>query len=505
MNQRSMVCFAAAILFFVPVWADECPASGTSRLGFSYRELVQRAGQASQTDDPLCVARGLALSDWLDREGRGACNAQTRIENTSEGFSDPDVLAFQAALAWRCGQPRSAHRAALAALDLDSSNTLAWNILARVLDARFRHGPALAAFRQALELDPGDPGTLMGLARLAPERPERQRMLERYLAVAGERGETLEKIRAGRESLAFVKELGDRKIWILDRADLPADLTVETLASRPGRLTGLVIRLQLGPEKKIPALLDSGASGLHLAPNLAPKAGLEALASATLVGGGGAGEHAVERGVIPLLDIGPVAFREALGVVAAMSLHGQGAYQAIFGVDILGGTRVTLQAGEGKMRVEEGRVSETPADPRQVDPWELGPGEVPLFAVEGQLLVPVSFQGIEGREEGLALIDTGASGSLIELETAEQLGGLRKGGMGDAKAYGGAMPLVGSVPRADVSCGRLHHPLHRLSVLDLRARRMVTGIRVSAFLGLDLLSTHTFTLDLASGTVTWDG
>lgn len=492
-----------ALGFFQAAGAADCPAAGTARLGLSRRTLLEKAIQAQQSADPQCAARGLALADWLDREGRGACEALARIDNQPEGEEDADLLAFQGALAWRCGRPRAAHRAALRALALDPSATLAWTTLGRLLEARFLPAAALSAFRQALKQDPEDPGALMGLARLTSQRPERLAALDRYLARGVERGEPPERMRAARESWLFVKELGDRRIWILERADLPADLAVEPLASRPGHLAGLVVRLRLGSEEQVPALWDSGASGLHLSPQLARRAGLESLAPATLVGGGGTKEHAVLRGVIPLLDLGPLAFREALGVVAAQSLHSQGAYQAILGVDILGGTRMTFQAGFSSIRIEEAYALPPPDDPREADPWDLEAGEIPLYAVEGQLLVPVALEGVGGNEEGLALIDTGASGSLIELETAERIGGLRRGGVAEARAYGGALPLQGTLARVTVRSGRLRHPLHRVSVIDLASRRMMTGVRVSGFLGLDLLSAQALTLDLARGSVTW--
>ncbi|MCU0232313.1 MAG: aspartyl protease family protein [Acidobacteria bacterium] len=293
--------------------------------------------------------------------------------------------------------------------------------------------------------------------------------------------------------------MGERAIWTLEKADLPGDVALEPYVVRPGQINGWIVRLGLDEKTSVPALFDSGASGLHLADNAAKRLDLRAVSSGTLVGGGGDKEHGVERAIVPRLDFGPVRFADALGVVAEGSLHPQGVYRAIVGFDVLGGTRIRLDAAARVATIEESAAVEDGNDPLALDPWPAAP-RVPIVEVEGQLLVPARLSGPAGTVEGLALLDTGASRTLVELTAAEEISVLTQRGQRAAAAYGGAVAFAGVLPVVRVAAAGAEEQLKDVAVIDLADRARHAGVGLVAFVGLDFLSAGTLDVDLASGT-----
>ncbi len=482
-----------------PLVAARCAAAGSARLGESTALLERRAAEAARDEDPDCAAHGLALADALHRTGRGACGAADRVALEPVLATDADLLAWHASLSWRCGRPRDAWVSARAALALDERSALAWTTLGRVLSARFRPRAARAAFERALALDPQEVGALLGLSRIAESRAASRSLLARYLDTAAARGESPDRIRAARETLDFLTTLGERPIWVLEKAELPGTLPLEPYTARPGQVNGWIVRLGLGGKASVPALFDSGASGLHLADNAAKKIDLQPVSSGTLVGGGGDKEHGVERAIVPHLDFGPVRFADALGVVAEGSLHPQGVYRAIVGFDVLGGTRIRLDAATHTASIEETEAVEDGDDPLALDPWPAAP-RIPIVEVEGQLLVPARLVGPAGAVDGLALLDTGASRTLIELSAAEELSALTQRGQRSASAYGGQVEFAGQVATVRVLVAGADVPLRDVGVIDLADRARHAGVGLIAFVGLDVLTKGTLVVDLASGT-----
>lgn len=479
---------------------EACPAAGSSRLGVAREELERRATASARGEDRACAVLGLALADHLQRLGREACSAAERIAAEPARDASPDLLAFHAALAWRCGRPREAWASARAAIAGDERSVLAWTVLGRVLSARFRPRAARAAFQRALAIDPRETGAILALSRITETREASRALLVRYLDAAAERGEPPERLRAARETLSFLESLGERPIWVVESAELPGAIPLDPYVVRPGQINGFIVKLGLGEKLTVPALFDSGASGLHLAGNATKKLDVEPISDGTLVGGGGDKEHAVERAIVPRLEIGPVRFSDALGVVAEGSLHPQGIYRAIVGLDVLGGTRITLSAAERRAIVEDAAAAEDGDDPLAIDPWPRAP-LLPLVEVEGQLLVPATIAAPAGSVAGLALLDSGASRSLASLSAAEEVAGLTQRGQRGASAYGGQLAYAGILPVARVSVGSHSEDLKEIGVIDLSDRARHAGVGLIGFVGLDLLSKVVVAIDLASGTV----
>lgn len=481
--------------------AAPCPADGVARLGRSRAVLRETAERAALHDDERCRAKALALADWMDREGRENCLCQARLDAIDvEG--DADLLALRGWFAWRCGHPEAAHFDARRALDVDDRAALGWTLLGRALAARYHDADARLAFVAAYAIDPDDPETLLGVAATATTRAERIRVLRHYATTGALRGEPRERLRAASESADFTQALGDRELFKVERADLPRELEIEPLALAPGRVSGLTVGIEVGAGRRVRALFDTGASGFHVDDRAAKDAGVERISAVTLVGGGGSGEHDAGRGILDVLDLGAVRYREALATVAPGGLHPQGAYRALFGPDLFGTTRVTISVRDARIVVETSESPPGASDPRDVDPWIADPALAPVISVEGMLLIPASIAGPRGtRTRSLFLLDTGAARSYIDVDLALELGAIRREDGRSARGYGGEVALLGQVPRLDLTIAGATGALREVPVFSLESRARVAGIHVGGFVGLDWMQDKIVEIDFGRGTV----
>lgn len=466
---------------------------------------AETARAASEHPDPACRAAALAAMALVDRVAGHACGALERIDLGAQLPHSSAGLALEAELAWRCGHPRRAHRAARDALQEDSQNVLADTVLGRVLEARLRTRAGRAAFARALGRAPKDVEALRGMARLTADRAERRVYLERYLDAAPEAGEPFERRLAVIESIALDEKLAGRTLWTVDELELPGRIRLRGVVSRPGEVSAWLLRPDIGERERVPTLLDSGASGLHLSERAAERAEMESLAGGVLLGGGGDARHAVERGVISRLDFGPVSFGQALGVAAADDLHPRGVYRALVGFDLFSGLRLVLDPEERELWLHEAdRPEDAGAAPERIDPWPLA-GQAPILRVAGQMLVPVTVRDAAGLHEhqGLALFDTGAERTMISPQLAEAIGGPDGRWRRALRGYGGRLEVVGAVGGLELELDGGRVPLREVPVVtDLGLRGQLAGAAVSAVVGLDAIGYRRVVVDLASGWLT---
>ncbi|GAB4374244.1 MAG: hypothetical protein Kow0062_12050 [Acidobacteriota bacterium] len=493
-----MIAAAVAAAAALAAAGVSCPLDGVGRGGRPDAWLRTTAAKVlAASTSPRCRLLGLAVLDRLDLHGEDACVAWRRLAAEP---ADADLRALRGRLAWRCGQAVEAHRDALAALDEDPSSAAAWTLLGDVLAARFLDDAAAAAFDRALAIDADDPEALFARVGVTASRSERRALLRRFVAAAHERGTTRQRLRAALETLEFLEALADRDVFVVEKAELPGEIRLSPMVIRPGSIAGWIARIGVGEAGTLPALFDTGASGLHLDARAAEKARLAPLSGVTLVGGGGSGEHAVRRGLLARLDLGPLVYRQALAVSAMDSLHPRGTYRAILGADLFAGTALTFDFPRRRLEVRDvpAQASAT-GDPRRVDPWPRDPDALPLLRVAGMLLVPARLSAGTTTIERPLLFDTGASRTMIARAAAESFRGLRHGARRGARGYGGAMEVVGTLPRLTIDLGAATGELRDVPVFDLSARTRVTGINVGGFVGNDWLARRRVTLDLVRG------
>lgn len=486
-----------------PTTAQEapCPADWVARLGRPVSELQRIAQEAAGSTSTRCARLGELLARYLDREEFDICGTQEKPTVGGPDEDGADALALRGALAWRCGNVRAAHGLAIRALRADPEATLAWTLLGRVLDGRFRFEPARRAYEKALQLDAEETGALMGLAKLTPDRQKRKEYLQSCIEAGPSRGELEENLRAAEDNIRLIDVLGERPVWVLEQMELPATLRLRPLVDRPGSIGGWMIPIKLGDAAKIPTLLDTGASGLHVAPKTARKAGLTALSAGTLVGGGESGEHGIRHGLLSKLDMGPITYSQALALVAQESLHPAGSYRAIMGADLLEGLLLRVDPSSKRLEITESSASPPADDPLEADPWRGETEGLSIVRVDGQLLIPVELGEENNSLRVLMLLDTAATQSVLDLSVARRLPAFRTNGNRRIMLYGGAGMLAGNVGTVSLGAGPVRARLRNVPVVDFADRSRLSGIHFAGLLGLDVLGKQPFEIDLARGTV----
>jgi Flp pilus assembly protein TadD len=481
---------------------SSCPVDGAAHLGRPHAELREAARDAVATDDASCARVGLAVLDVLDGDPAHACVAAERaLRAGSGGTNDADALAFGGRLAWRCGRPEAAWRAARTAIERDAEATAAWTLLGDVLAARFHSAAARAAYERALELDPRETDALLAMAGLGGTRDARRAIVRRYLEAAESREVPRRRVINARERLELWDALGEREVFVIEDSRLPFEDRLDPVRAASGPVRGFVLDVDAGGRRDVPALLDSGASGLHLDPDAPEELPVEPLTDATIFGGGGDGAHEARRVIVPKLDLGPVVFKDALATTAERPLHPRGTYRAILGMEMFGRTRIRFDPGRGKVRVVEAPGWDAPSDPLEAEPFAVDDDEVPIVRVAGMLLVPATLRYDETTTDTLLLFDTGASATFLDAQVADELDAIRSERGPKLRGYGGRVQRVGTVRRAEIEIGGERRTVRRLPVFSLDDRARLTGIRVGGFLGLDWISREPVVLDFSRGTL----
>jgi tetratricopeptide (TPR) repeat protein len=171
------------------------PQSAVTRLelGMALAEGYDLAGALAEMDEAVRMAPGSALAHLsrgrvlLDL-GRNA-QAQPELEaarRIEPGMPEP--YYFLAVIAKQAGHAGDAVSLLQTVVKLQPRNATAWRLLGQSLEHESQTQAAIAAWRQALAIDPGDSQSLWSLARAvrATDPAEASRLMTRYSQVQRE-------------------------------------------------------------------------------------------------------------------------------------------------------------------------------------------------------------------------------------------------------------------------------------------------------------------------------
>ena len=374
----------------------------------------------------------------------------------------------------------------LAAVPAPPARALLMLGLVRAADGR--DDEAASLFARAVETDPSDRDVLRGAAGAAPTRARAIELLGRYLELSA--GDDPDRIEGARGTLRLFRALGERAVWVpasrLPRAEIP----LRRLRDRSGRATGLVIEMATGRGKPVRLLLDTGSSGLFLVERIAQRAGFAPLAEETVFGGGGEGKHPSSRGLFASAAFGGVSFSDALASTTTEEIEPMGLYHGVLGLSAFSGYRVTIDLVRDRLVLEraEGGDSGEGETPGQTagEPW---------WDVGGQMLVEA---GARGAPQGLFMLDTGASASLLSTAYAASCPRASVGEPTGVRGFGGTLRDARSVRGVLLILQGLEAPPSVMTASDLTSRSRLGGVEIAGFIGLDLLDRSIVAIDTRS-------
>lgn len=395
--------------------------------------------------------------------------------------SDQDVLSCLGEALYRAGRLEEAD-AVLSGIERSKVPPRGLVTLALLRSARGDHEEAVRLAGAAVEQGDEDPHVLFWSAGLQADRKERIRVLERYLAAAGD--DDADRIEAARGSLRLQRALGERRVWVPEERPSQVEVSLRRLSGDGGSVVGFTIPVVLGDRRRaVPLLLDTGSPGLFVSQRVARKRGFEPLAEETTFGGGGSGRHRSGRGLFGRFRLGGLEYSDALATTSGGAIDLSLPYRGFIGLTPFTGYLVTLDLKRGRLLLQ------APREAGEAPP----PGSEPFWTINGQVLVRAR---VAGGESGLFLLDTGASRTLLDLEFAGSIEGARIGDPSDVRTYGGARRGARTVENVVLHVAGAATPAGaHVNAADLSLRSRLSGVRIAGFLGLDLLAGRVVTLD----------
>ena len=431
-------------------------------VGLVLGTVVSAAGESS---DPLSVIDALITEDrWREALAQ------------AQRFCDkrPDDAGARAALAealFRAGEVEQAE-ILLAEPIVNGGDRRAEGRAASLrgllLAARGRHVEGIESMERALEAAPEDRIVLWRSSEVTADRAEAIARLSRYLERSA--GEDEDRVVAARGTLDVLRQLGDRPVWTPistpDRVEVP----LKRIWLGPGRLMGCRVKVRLGTRRKpLWLLLDTGSSGLFLEAGAAQRRGFTELAEEITFGGGGDRRHRSARGLFERFELGELVFADALAVTTATDLDPEGRFQGVVGLSVFDGYRITLDFQRGRMILDR--------EPLALD-------SSPYWTLSGQMLVRA---GVPSGAEGLFLFDTGATTTILDLGFAGDLPLARIGEPAPMRGYGGSVASARAIHGARLEFQERMTPDGELRAVDLSMRSRLGRVRISGFLGIDLM------------------
>jgi tetratricopeptide (TPR) repeat protein len=395
-------------------------------------------------------------------------------EKAGANFS-PEARAALGEALFRGGQLAEAAAVLEPVAQSPSPPARALLLLGRLRAAEGRDAEATRLLERALELAPEDRDVLFWSAGAAPTRAAAVERLERYLERSD--GDDPDRIEAAKANIRVFRALGERPVWVAverpDRAEIP----LRALADGAGGVVGYCFDANLGPDRKIRILFDTGATGLFLVDRMARRGGFEPVGATTVFAGGGEGKEVERRGLLPSVSFGPLRFEEALAVAAAKEIEPTGRYHGVVGLAPFRGYRVTLDLARSRLLLE--RAGEPTAG-------------IPYWVVEGQMLVEA--RASDG-QRGLFMLDTGASNSVVSNDLVSSSPLRLSTKPVPMRIYGSPVREARAVFGLELDFAGLKSEGRPLLSADLRSRGRLGGVEVAGFLGLDLLGRSLVVVD----------
>lgn len=446
------VVLGAAWIACLGTLAGPAPPDGPADAAATIRERLER----DAWDDALGLARESARR-WPD---------------------DADVGAAFGEALWRAGEIEAAE-ARLAALCADRDPPArAMVVLGLIRSAQARHDEAAEWMDRALARAPDDRYVRYWTAGAQPSRADAMRAIERYLEIAGD--DDPDRIEGAHGTLRLYRALGDREVWKATSRPERVEVELDRLRGLDLRTVGWSVDVVLGTrDRPVRLLLDTGSPGLFLDRRSVRKRGLEPISEETTFGGGGSGRHPSSRGILPRFRLGSLEFSNALVTTSDDAIDDLGRYAGLLGTNALEGYRIVVDLRRGRLTLE--------APPERPEP-----GGAPYWTVGGQLLVRARAQ--DG-PEGLFLLDTGATRTLLDLDFAARIERADVGGRARVRSYGGLRDDARTVEGVVLEFQGFATDGGRVNAVDLTRRSRLGGVQISGFLGLDLLDGKELVLD----------
>jgi len=425
----------------------------------------------------------------LHRSGDAIAAGELALEQA--GFT-PGGVAAAGMAKYRNGDLSGAEAHFRNALGMDGKHAAALVGLASIYAKVSRFKTAAGLYESAYQNSPNDPSLIASHAN-ALEGAEHIAFLEKALAIYDPGAEEAQSLRA---HIAADRTLGDRKSRVLMSSYQTTIIDLILIQPDPRRPRGVGLRVRLNGNRYVRLMLDTGASGISIDPKTAEKAGLESLEREGRQAKG-IGDKAAPIGLQFLakeLQIGDLKFADY--PIKAFRGAKDGDIDGLIGSDVFSQFLVTIDFPKRKLKLDplpEACRVETP-----IDGGPIPSGFHHVYRAGNHLLIPTVVT--EGAPY-LFLLDSGASSSLIDTETAKEKTKVYRDELTTVRGIQGAVNRTSRADRVSLQFAGFRQDNSDLISISLQNLSDDVGFRIAGILGMPVLWNMKTTLNYCDGAV----
>jgi tetratricopeptide (TPR) repeat protein len=377
-----------------------------------------------------------------------------------------------------------------AGLELDKNCARAALGLGKVYSAVADSEHAKEYFAKAHELDPDDGDALYRWAVLLAY-PQSADELEKHLS---QYHSSPHEERREREFIGLVRGIGDRRVWVGPEIIKATEIHLDVLSPRPGTVVGLGVRVKFPNSASATLLLDTGATWMTIPQKLAEKIGARRISGYAGEGVGDAGPAAGYFAWVDQISVGGVEFHDC--VVHVNTKNDASGVDGVTGANIFAKYRVTIHFPERKLTLEELPALKVIEGDRII-PRTNGDSGSATFTFGHILLLHTS---VNGTGSGLFVLDSGSNVSSISPELAKHVGKLSRS-HSQITGMSGAVSDVSVLPDVVLKFSSMGEPKRDLTAFDPHSLSQQLGTEVSGFIGFDVLSRMSVSINYRDGIV----
>lgn len=403
----------------------------------------------------------------------------------------PGVETAAGLAAYRKGDLPNAEEHYRQALQLDKDYAGALHGLASINNMLSKFQTARGFLLSAYRSSPTDPQLMLARANTL-KGAEHIAALQETLALLDPESDDAHRLSA---HIADDVAAGGRKLRRLVSPYEKSSIKLSTIFSGPSTPRGAFIRVQLNGKHNLRLMLDTGASGISIAPKSAEAAGLNILGekSTDAKGIGDRPAQSSYRYIAPEIRISDVLFADY--PVSAFRAAKSSDTDGLIGADVFKSFIVTIDFPKMEMSLEP-RSTGPGSDDEPVDASPPPSGFHRAFRFGNHLTLPTQ---INNGKPSLFLIDSGAAANLLDTEIGSLSTGVHRD---DATKVGGVQGMVNQTSRTDrvslVFAG-FRQDSNSLIAISLEHTCDEFGVALGGILGWPILSHLSLTIDYQQG------
>ncbi len=268
---------------------------------------------------------------------------------------------------------------------------------------------------------------------------------------------------------------------------------LDSTATRPG---GWGLEVRFNGKGKARLLVDTGASGILLASNGVKKFGLEVLSDEKMEVRG-VGDEKKPLSTVTLaksVEIGDLRFENfPVRVSDSRRINGN---DGLIGTDVFAKFLLAMNPRKGKLTLSP--MEDPDAKPRDRRRTEANQHYSAVMRSGSHFFLPV---GINGKAQGLFLLDTGASNNLLSEDLSRQVSALTREERMEVRGVSGKVNNLYRAEHVELTFARLLQKMDVALAFDLGSNSDEFGFEMGGVLGRQALDVIRMTLDYRNGLV----